>query len=502
MKSIRIFRATTASFFASAVALSAFGQAITDTGSRVGINTTTPTDVLELRNQGNVRIMLRPDYGANDRESLVDFWSTFDNYPADYGTRRTASVRAGFGGGTWGTEFLSLGVGGAGDSALDPLERLRISKDYLRFFRYSAGQQYEALRVYSGNGGTMKIGAAEGWWDANYTLQVGGLQELVKDDADLYIRFLDPNNQSYALGYDQSDGTFKINPGSSAGENAGIALDSTGRVGIGTLPTTTEQLTVVSGSPVIARFYGGSGNNHAISVLNANTTLNLGIAANPATSGVSYLWSSSGKLMIGNDGNPGFFFDGMATGSGKLGIGTTTPSVPLSFGTSLNSRLLGLYDNPGNWYGLGIQSAQMRLQVGHTGARFSFFAGDTTEVMTVKGDGNVGIGTTNPTQKLAVNGAIRAKEVIVETNWSDYVFADDYRLAPLEQVEQHIRTHRHLPGIPSEAEVAEHGVSLGDMQSRLLAKVEELTLYLIELKEANQALAQRVHELETQQATP
>lgn len=105
--------------------------------------------------------------------------------------------------------------------------------------------------------------------------------------------------------------------------------------------------------------------------------------------------------------------------------------------------------------------------------------------------GNVGIGMTTPTHKLSVNGTIRAKEIIVDTLWADYVFDDSYRLAPLTEVEQHIRAKKHLPGIPSAAEVAEHGVSMGDMQSKLLSKVEELTLHLV-------AQEKRIGHLETE----
>jgi hypothetical protein len=111
-------------------------------------------------------------------------------------------------------------------------------------------------------------------------------------------------------------------------------------------------------------------------------------------------------------------------------------------------------------------------------------------------NGNVGIGTTSPTEKLAVNGRIRAKEVIVETGWSDYVFDSDYRLAPLSEIEQQIKAEKHLPGIPSAQEVAQGGVSLGDMQARLLQKVEELTLYTIQLQKENEALKARVTALE------
>jgi hypothetical protein len=112
--------------------------------------------------------------------------------------------------------------------------------------------------------------------------------------------------------------------------------------------------------------------------------------------------------------------------------------------------------------------------------------------------GNVGIGTTNPgTNKLAVNGTIRAKEVIVETaGWSDYVFADDYELKSLAEVEQHIKEHKHLPGIPSSEEVAEKGVGVGEMQAKLLAKIEELTLHIIAQEKRIEEQSARIVTLE------
>lgn len=95
--------------------------------------------------------------------------------------------------------------------------------------------------------------------------------------------------------------------------------------------------------------------------------------------------------------------------------------------------------------------------------------------------GKVGINTPDPgVYNLAVNGNIRAKEIKVETGWADFVFAKDYPLPTLLETEKHIKEKGHLPGIPSAAEVEKNGIELGDMNKKLLQKIEELTLYLIE----------------------
>lgn len=95
--------------------------------------------------------------------------------------------------------------------------------------------------------------------------------------------------------------------------------------------------------------------------------------------------------------------------------------------------------------------------------------------------GNVGIGTLNTGNwKLSVNGNIRAKEIKVETGWSDFVFYDSYKLPTLKEVEEHIKEKGHLQGIPSAKEVEENGIFLGEMDAKLLQKIEELTLYTIQ----------------------
>jgi hypothetical protein len=138
---------------------------------------------------------------------------------------------------------------------------------------------------------------------------------------------------------------------------------------------------------------------------------------------------------------------------------------------------------------------------------------DVTQGITrlaINSSGSVGIGTTTPGQcggsntqpcKLTVNGAIGAKEVIVTTGiTADYVFKPDYRLRPLSEVAAYVKEHHHLPEIPSEAEVKEKGVSLGEMQVTLLAKIEELTLHAIQADERNSRLEQQNRELQDRMA--
>jgi hypothetical protein len=120
--------------------------------------------------------------------------------------------------------------------------------------------------------------------------------------------------------------------------------------------------------------------------------------------------------------------------------------------------------------------------------------------------GNLLIGTDKSTDasgityKLNVNGKIRANEVKVYTGWADFVFAPNYRLRPLSEVESFIKANGHLPEIPSAKEVEADGVNIGETQSKLLQKIEELTLYLIEqnkkLEEQNKKLEEQNKKIE------
>ncbi|PYF74209.1 hypothetical protein B0O44_104380 [Pedobacter nutrimenti] len=183
--------------------------------------------------------------------------------------------------------------------------------------------------------------------------------------------------------------------------------------------------------------------------------------------------------------------------NGKVGVGTTSPSVQLDVvGKSVIQNAL----NTDNYANIGQHNAQFRILNGLGGYKskaleFALLDNGTGVIQANEMNvgynslvlnpvaGNVGIGTTTPKEKLSVNGNIRAKEIKVETaNWPDYVFAKDYALPSLKETEQHIQEKGHLPGIPSAQEVKSNGVDLGELNAKLLKKIEEMTLYIIDLE--------------------
>ncbi|QIK60183.1 hypothetical protein G7050_10215 [Dysgonomonas sp. HDW5A] len=242
-------------------------------------------------------------------------------------------------------------------------------------------------------------------------------------------------------------------------------------------------------------------------------------------------WSSGGRtLWQSGFGGIKFFTAGQFRmsihASGYVGVGTETPACKLDVNGDVRSNNVVL--SPGGLlspflsdkfvykeqimgqYALGWMvdswgsGGRTLWQSGFGGIKF-FTAGQFR--MSIHASGNVGIGTETPTQKLDVNGNIRgnhlyangtvfANEVKVEaTKWSDFVFDKEYKLLPLEDVKAHIEEHKHLPDVPSEKQVLEEGINVAEMQAKLLQKIEELTLYVIQQDAKNKALEQEMKEL-------
>lgn len=122
----------------------------------------------------------------------------------------------------------------------------------------------------------------------------------------------------------------------------------------------------------------------------------------------------------------------------------------------------------------------------------------------INSKGFVGIGTSptsvlDPEYRLSVNGKIRAKGLRVQSSgWADFVFEPGYKLKSLSEVDQYIKTNRHLPEMPAAAQVIKDGNDVGETQIKLLQKIEELTLYVIEQDKRLTELEQKNKSLETQ----
>lgn len=211
---------------------------------------------------------------------------------------------------------------------------------------------------------------------------------------------------------------------------------------------------------------------------------------------------------------------------GKVGIATTTPQANADITTTSSTMLLpndsgstntailrvGYYSH--SWAGvqldMGIYNHSVSQGSGYPAwiqARNPVDYSINRNLLLNPNGGNIGIGTTNPQSKLAVNGTITSKEVVVTIDgWSDFVFNKNYKLKNLEEVESFIKENNHLPDIPSESEVLENGIHLGEMDAKVLQKIEELTLYMIEmdkrinsLETENSELKEKIKKMETEE---
>lgn len=193
--------------------------------------------------------------------------------------------------------------------------------------------------------------------------------------------------------------------------------------------------------------------------------------------------------------------------TGAVGIGTTTPAAKLHlFGSALNDVFAGFGPSPASGpafnigygadsFGRGSGFLNVRPDASAVPPNPSLrFATADVQRMIITNTGSIGIGTLSPASLLHVNGGdvrVTGGSFIddgVTLNAPDYVFEPDYLLMPIEELGDFVAREKHLPNVPSAAEIKGNGLNISQFQMRLLEKVEELTLYLIDQQEEIETL--------------
>jgi hypothetical protein len=251
------------------------------------------------------------------------------------------------------------------------------------------------------------------------------------------------------------------------------------------------------------------GGNVGIGTASPHTTLTIG--STDATAFITPGGPNTHLTLqsVGTDGAIRFYTTGGSTNNvaptesmriaagGNIGIGTTIPGAKLD----VEGGTIRVGDGSGAYSGFSFNQTNGltqennnkvtlygALQVNSTAGQNSY----------ITGTGNVGIGTMQPDQKLTVNGAIHSKEIKVDTSISvpDYVFEESYKPIDLNSLKAYLVANHHLPEIPPAAEIEKNGLDLGEMNLKLLKKVEELTLYIIEKDKQDKEKEARIAALE------
>jgi hypothetical protein len=443
-----------------------------------------------------------------------------------------------------------------GDNALDITTIQRsiglgrtLSSGQSSFFgwRYNSGSPYGFVETYSGGtpfvlqalGGNVGIGATNpqaklhitsgGVAATSLLAKIGGILESPTSYTGLLLGGAGVENNRYKVGMvfvpgdaDYGVGSLRFLVSNTPGEGDAdlshekMRIAYNGNVGIGT--TSPAYKLDVNGQAMVRGELQSSLDDAAggrIALINPTKTAN-GMANTWRIFNMTGAYGNS--LQFWAYDNTGCDGNGLCNNrftlmdNGNVGIGTPNAEAKMQIGSNFNTMpsstaisVLGgntmrFLNGDGNAdYGSYLTSnttASLTL-----GTRY---AGTDIGVLTLN-NSNVGIGTVNPTQKLSVDGTVLAKKVKVSQSsidWPDYVFTSVYKLPSLQYVELFIQRNKHLPNVPSAADVKKEGLDLGDNQAVLLRKIEELTLYIIEqnkqLEEQKKASESQKQQLETQ----
>jgi hypothetical protein len=223
-------------------------------------------------------------------------------------------------------------------------------------------------------------------------------------------------------------------------------------------------------------------------------------------------WSDDRFCLLANSSNQGLII----AANGNVAIDSVSAATPFAKLTVDGTIGFPTVATPAMYiYPFGTVNVEKRLIVHSPGfPEYGFYyrddgdrflmkssAGDTTPSLVVDIDSNwvtIATDTPKPGYELSVNGQVVCEAILVQdsADWPDYVFEENYPLQPLDELETHIKERRHLPGIPTAARIKKEGIELGDMQKRMMAKIEELTLYVIDQNKRLAAQDKRIVELQ------
>ena len=361
---------------------------------------------------------------------------------------------------------------------------------------------YNAIRMFTASNPIPRLSILYNGYVGIGTLTPSQLLDI-ETNADYQFRVGNTTGCGYNIGRTVTTGylTFYGDQSGAIGYNFGgvngtlMTINGNGNVGIGQIMP-TEKLEVNStilinnpvsrGSSFLRLQRGPEGSD--------NATISFGQNSN-------YIWHT-GLLYSAGNSTPNFYisqsqqiYNGSGTlvhtpeltisTNGNIGIGTIAPLQLLDIEKNADYQFR-VGNTTGCGYNIGrkVTTGYLTFYGDQSGAIGYNFGGVNGTLMTINGNGNVSIGTTLPdptNAMLTVNGTIHAKEVDVDVNIpADYVFKSDYNLMSLNDVEKYVKTNSHLPDIPSAEEITKNGFKMGEMQNKLLQKVEELTLYVIE----------------------
>lgn len=336
----------------------------------------------------------------------------------------------------------------------------------------------------------------------------GGIKS--SSDASRYIRLLSQSDGNSSINFQGGDSNSRI--GFQIDGISKMSIKDNGYIGIGTTSPDSkfhvrDGATSFSWTPstgTVGIFESSISNRAFVTILGKSTgqsELWLGDESRQNSGRIRYEHDTEG-LEFWTDGNNRMTLDN----NGNVGIGTTNPSARLDIsstsipGMIVKSNIDPAYIESSNT-GFGGTTLSVYSARSSPGTNPLLLVGSATNpsAFEIESGGNVGIGTTTPDSKLTVAGKIHSQEVKVTVNaGADFVFDPKYQLRTLEQTEEFIKSNKHLPEIASEKEMLENGLEVGKMNIKLLQKIEELTLYMIEMNKKVEAQNERIEQLETE----